>query len=183
VVDVQNDFYPNLEPAPLRVAMKRFPAIAAEGAYFVASVCPLRIYHLTTYCIYARGIAALLVKGVFSRHPECGARCGVLRRRLATAAPGGRDPARQALRPGREELAVTDPDPLRLRLRRVTRGGKRGTRRAQNRHGGAPGGVRPASWDARRLARRLACRVTCTPTGVPPSTRTSLGAPPTPHRG
>jgi hypothetical protein len=25
------------------------------------------------------------------------------------AAPGGRDPARQALRPGREELAVTDP--------------------------------------------------------------------------
>jgi hypothetical protein len=46
---------------------------------------------------------------------------------------------------------VTDPDPLRLRPRRVTRGGKRGTRRAQNRHGGAPGGVRPASWDARRL--------------------------------
>jgi hypothetical protein len=142
-----------------------------------------RIFRLTTKCVCIRRFAALLSEGVFSRHPECGARRGVLRRRLATAAPGGRDPARQALRPGREELAVTEPDPPKLRQRRVTRRGKRGTRRAQNRHGGAPRGERPASWDARRLARRLACRVMCTPTGVPPSTRTSLGAPPTPQRG
>src|SRR6478735_11969504 len=50
---------------------------------------------------------------------------------------------------------------------------------AQNRHGGAPRGERPVSWDARRLARRLACRDMARRTGVPPSTRTSLGAPPT----
>jgi hypothetical protein len=60
---------------------------------------------------------------------------------------------------------------------------KRGTRRAQNRHGGAPRGERPASWDARRLARRLTRRVMACPTGVPPSTPTSLGAPPTPRSG
>jgi hypothetical protein len=35
-----------------------------------------------------------------------------------------------------------------------------------------------ALWDVRRLARRLACRVMACRTGVPPSTRTSLGAPP-----
>src|SRR5262245_12286355 len=40
-----------------------------------------------------------------------------------------------------------------------------------------------ASWDARRLARRLAYRVMIRPTGVPPSTRTFLGAPPTPRFG
>src|SRR6266540_7168493 len=90
-------------------------------------------------------------RGVSGGDPEGGAGCGVLRQRLVTVAPGGRDPARQALRPGREELAVTDPLPSKLRLRRVTRGGKRGTRRAQNRHGGAPRGERPASWDAWRL--------------------------------
>jgi hypothetical protein len=54
---------------------------------------------------------------------------------------------------------------------------------AENRHGGAPRGERPASWDARRLARRLTRRVMACPTGVPPSTRTSLGAPPTPQWG
>ena len=53
--------------------------------------------------------SASLIEGRLRRHPEGGARCGVLRRRLATAAPGGRDPARQALRPGREELAITEP--------------------------------------------------------------------------
>src|SRR5436305_5874912 len=80
-----------------------------------------------------------------------------------------RDPARQALRPGCEELAG--------RIRSKCRRRKRGTG-AQNRHGGAPGGERPALWDARRLARRLACRVTCRPNGCLASTRTSLGAPP-----
>src|SRR5437764_15460403 len=80
-----------------------------------------------------------------------------------------RDPARQALRPGCEELAG--------RIRSKCRRRKRGTG-AQNRHGGAPGGERPALWDARRLVRRLACRVTCRPNGCLASTRTSLGAPP-----
>src|SRR5215472_5556048 len=55
-----------------------------------------------------------------------------------------RDPARQALRPGCEELAVTDP--AQMPVRQSAAPG------AQNRHGGAPRGERPASWDARRLA-------------------------------
>src|SRR5262249_7067472 len=49
--------------------------------------------------------------------------------------------------------------------------------------GASLGAWRIASWDARRLARRLAYRVMIRPTGVPPSTRTFLGAPPTPHSG
>src|SRR5213083_1587269 len=84
-----------------------------------------------------------------------------------------RDPARQALRPGCEELAA------RIRVMPETEARPR----VKNRHGGAPRGERPASWDARRLARRLAYRVMIRPTGVPLSTRTFLGAPPTPRLG
>src|SRR5262245_8232894 len=78
-----------------------------------------------------------------------------------------REVARQALRPGCEELAA------RIRVMPETEARPR----VKNRHGGAPRGERPASWDARRLARRLAYRVMIRPTGVPPSTRTFLGAP------
>src|SRR5215831_4517846 len=81
-----------------------------------------------------------------------------------------REVARQALRPGCEELAVSDPAQMPAREARP---------RVKNRHGGAPRGERPASWDARRLARRLACRVTCRPHGCLARTRTFLGAPPT----
>src|SRR5262249_19386568 len=84
-----------------------------------------------------------------------------------------REVARQALRPGCEEFA------LRIRVIPETEARPR----VKNRHGGAPRGERPASWDARRLARRLACRVMCRPNGCPPSTRTFLGAPPTPRFG
>src|SRR5262244_4466425 len=84
-----------------------------------------------------------------------------------------REVARQALRPGCEELAA------RIRVMPVTEARPR----VKNRHGGAPRGERPASWDARRLARRLACRVMCTPNGCLARTRTSLGAPPTPRFG
>src|SRR5215470_8407001 len=66
-----------------------------------------------------------------------------------------REVARQALRPGCEELAV------RIRVMPETEARPR----VKNRHGGAPRGERPALWDPRRLARRLACRVTCTPHG------------------
>src|SRR5262249_49568452 len=83
-----------------------------------------------------------------------------------------RDPARQALRPGCEELAA------RIRVMPETEARPR----VKNRHGGAPRGERPALWDARRLARRLACRVMCTPNGCR-CTRTFLGAPPTPRCG
>src|SRR5215472_5386134 len=82
-----------------------------------------------------------------------------------------REVARQALRPGCEELAA------RIRVMPETEARPR----VRNRHGGAPRGERPASWDARRLARRLACRVTCTPNGCFARTRTFLGAPPTPR--
>src|SRR5262249_59500188 len=61
---------------------------------------------LTTYRIYAKRHAASLIEGVLRRHPEGGARRGVLRRaacnRSPREAPG---PPRQALRPGCEELA------------------------------------------------------------------------------
>src|SRR5215471_20498982 len=60
-----------------------------------------------------------------------------------------REVARQALRPGCEELAG------RIRVMPETEARPR----VKNRHGGAPRGERPALWDARRLARRLACRV------------------------
>src|SRR5262245_23851096 len=68
-----------------------------------------------------------------------------------------REVARQALRPGCEELAVTDPAQMPVREARP---------RVKNRHGGAPRGERPASWDARRLARRLAYRVMIRPPGA-----------------
>src|SRR6516162_2919551 len=81
-----------------------------------------------------------------------------------------REVARQALRPGCEELAVTDPARMPVREARP---------RVKNRHGGAPRGERPALWDARRLASAWRAALRARPTGVPPSTRTSVGAPPT----
>src|SRR5262249_1112839 len=71
-----------------------------------------------------------------------------------------RDPALQALRPGGEELAGTDPA--------QKPGREAGPRRPK-----------PPRWSGeRRASRVMACR-----TGVPPSTRTFLGAPPTPRFG
>src|SRR5215469_12367846 len=78
-----------------------------------------------------------------------------------------REVARQALRPGCEELAVTDPARMPVREARP---------RVKNRHGGAPRGERPASWDARRLASAWRAALCARLTGVPPSTRTTLGA-------
>src|SRR5215831_17049765 len=84
-----------------------------------------------------------------------------------------REVARQALRPGCEELAV------RIRVMPETEARPR----VKNRHGGAPRGERPASWDARRLASAWRAALCARLTGVPPSTRTSLGAPPTSRFG
>src|SRR5262249_10100583 len=93
-----------------------------------------------------------------------------------------RDPARQALRPGCEELAAR----IRRQLPAVV--GRRATKGAEAR----PRGQKPPRWSAERRAsrvmgrkaprKRLAYRVMIRPTGVPPSTRTSLGAPPTSFR-
>jgi len=86
-----------------------------------------------------------------------------------------RDPALQALRPGCEELAVTDPAQMPVREARP-REPKTATveRREASvpRHGTQ--GASLGAWPAASCAG---------PTGVPPSTRTSLGAPPTPRFG
>jgi len=82
-------------------------------------------------------------RGVSGDDPEGGAGRGVPRRRLRNRLPReAREVARQALRPGCEELA--------LRIRVMPEPEARP--RVKNRHGGAPRGERPASWDARRLA-------------------------------
>src|SRR6266849_4627948 len=99
--------------------------------------------------------------------PEGGARRGVLRRRLATAPREARDPARQALGPGREELA--------LRIRRQCRKLKRGPRpkiaTVERREARVP------RWGREAPRKRLACRVMSTP-GCPAGHPASLGAPP-----
>ena len=52
-------------------------------------------------------LPALLIEGRLRRHPEGGARRGVLRQAACNRLPReARDPARQALRPGCEELAA-----------------------------------------------------------------------------
>src|SRR5262249_30122491 len=65
-----------------------------------------RIFMLTTIRRWRIRFAALPIEGVFRRHTEGGARRGVPRPRLVTAAREVRETARQALRPGREELAA-----------------------------------------------------------------------------
>src|SRR6266581_1447299 len=73
-----------------------------------------------------------------------------------------RDPARRALGPGREELAVTDPEAIPVREAR--------DRSLKSPRWSAGRRASPV-WDARRLARRLACRVTRRPHGCLASTR------------
>src|SRR5262249_25606953 len=107
--------------------------------------------------------------------PECGARRGVLRRRLVTAGPGrpGTPPARHYDLAARSSLNGS--------------GGNAGdgsaaprpkTATVERREASVPRyGTQGASLGAWRAA--LCARLT----GVPPSTRTSLGAPPTPRFG
>src|SRR5215510_9149475 len=85
-----------------------------------------------------------------------------------------RDPALQALRPGCEELAVTDPAQMPVREAR-------------------PRSPKPPRWSAERRAsrvmgrkaprKRLVRRVMACPHGCLARTRTVLGAPPTPRFG
>src|SRR5206468_7294411 len=86
---------------------------------------------------------------------EDGARRGVPRRRLVTAAPGGTGPRP----PG---FAVTDPEAIPVREAR--------DRSPKSPRWSAGRRASPV-WDARRLVRRLACRVTCRPNGCLASTR------------
>src|SRR5712691_5706674 len=102
--------------------------------------------------------------------PEGGARTW----RLAAAARNrssreARDPARQALRLGCEELRCTDREEMPEKEARTP---------AQNRHGGAPRGARPASWDARHPAGCLTRYVIARPTGAAAPVRLSAHRPP-----
>src|SRR5215510_7773732 len=107
--------------------------------------------------------------------PECGARRGVLRRRLVTAGPGrpGKSPARHYDLAARNSLhgsggnagdgsAVPRPKTATVERREAS----------VPRHGTQ--GASLGAWRAASCARL---------TGVPPSTRTFLGAPPTPRFG
>src|SRR5438445_12601751 len=89
--------------------------------------------------------------------------------RLVTARPGRPwDPARRALGPGCEELAVTDPDASPVREARP---------RAQNRHGGAPRGGRPSPRDARRLTSAWRVRTRRTGASQAPDVLSALRPP------
>src|SRR5947208_9148560 len=102
--------------------------------------------------------------------PECGARRGVLRRRLVTVRPGrcGTPPSRHYDLAARSSLCGS------CVMRETEARGPS----AQNRHGGAPRGERPATWDARRLARRLEYRVRIRRTGAAAPERLSALRPP-----
>src|SRR5207249_444920 len=106
---------------------------------------------------------------------EDGARRGVPRRRLVTAAPGG-----------------TGPRPPGTTTRtRGARCDRSGSNSGEGSAGPepkiatvrAPGGERPPYWDARRLARCLACPRHGQAQRVPRKHPTTLGAPPPLNRG
>src|SRR6516225_9000893 len=118
---------------------------------------------LTTQRAYAIGVASSLFEGRLRRHPEGGAGSGVLRRAACNRSPReARDPARQALRPGCEELAA------RIRRQLPAAVGRRAPKETEAR----PRGPKPPRWSAERRAsrvmgrkaprKRLACRVICT---------------------
>jgi hypothetical protein len=94
-----------------------------------------------------------------------------------TVASGGRESRRRALRPGRKELAATEPN-LPKRKLEAGSGERSAAPGAQNRHGESA--ERRASRVMGRKAprTRLACAPMRTPHGCLASTRTSLGAPP-----
>src|SRR6516165_6691033 len=98
-----------------------------------------RIYLLTTVRSRAIRFVSLAHRGASPETIPKAERGVASRGRLPREA---REVARQALRPGCEELA--------LRIRVMPEPERRP--RVKNRHGGAPRGERPASWDARRLA-------------------------------
>src|SRR5262247_249661 len=148
--------------------------ISRVQAYFKAAISTtIGISLLTTYRIQYKIRFALLIEGrVLETIPECGARCGVLRRRLVTAPREVRDTARQALRPGCEELAARVAEEMLQTEARPP---------AVNRHGGAPRGERPTLLDARRLASAWPAASRAGPNGCR-CIRAPVGAPPTPRR-
>src|SRR6516162_6195779 len=128
--------------------------------------------------------ASSLIEGRLRRHPEGGARSGVLRRRLVTVRPGrpGTPPARHYDLAARSSLHGSA-----RQLPAVV--GRRAPKETEAR----PRGPKSPRWSAERRAsrvmgrkaprKRLACRVMCRLNGCLARTRTSLGAPPTPRFG
>src|SRR5262249_18736673 len=140
---------------------------------------------LTTHRGYARRYAASLIEGVVRRHPEGGARRGVLRRRLVTACPGrpGTPPARHYDLAARSSLHGSARQlPAVSRTAGAEGDGSAAPRprpaTVERREASVPRygtqGASLGAWRAASCARL---------TGVPPSTRTFLGAPPTPRFG
>jgi len=126
-----------------------------------------RIFFLTTNRSRANEFASSLIEGRLRRHPEGGARRGVLRRRLVTACPGrpGTPPARHYDLAARSSLHGSG-----RQLPAVV--GRRAPKETEAR----PRGPKPPRWSAERRAsrvmgrkaprKRLTCRVMACPTGV-----------------
>src|SRR5262247_2023354 len=89
------------------------------------------------------------LRGVVRRHPEGGAGSGVLRQAACNRWPReARDPARQALRPGCEELAAR----IRKKCRRWKRGPRPKIATVERREASAPRWTRAAPQEARTVA-------------------------------
>src|SRR5205809_4832738 len=130
---------------------------------------------LTAYRAYTTYTPILAPEGCLLEHLlEDGARSGVPRRAAGNRSPWeAPDPARRALGPGCEELAVTDPDTSPVREAR-DRSQKSPRWSAERRASLAQGtqGASQAPGVSEHAERALRT-----------SARTSLGAPPTPHSG
>src|SRR5215510_9522280 len=115
---------------------------------------------------------ALLIEGrVPETVPECGARCGVLRLRFVTAPREVRDTARQALRPGCEELAARVAEEMPQTEARPP-AGKSPRWSAERRASRVMGRRVPRKHpDALRHCASYRCRCTRAPVGAPPTPR------------
>src|SRR5713226_9009069 len=125
------------------------PGYGLVGPFSCLTTSP--ICYLTLYRIYATKRISLAHRGASPETVPL-AEQGVASRGCGSYPQPRevRDPVRQALRPGREELAA--------RIRRKCRRWKHGTP-AENRHGGAPRGARPSDEGRKAPRKRLACRV------------------------
>src|SRR5712671_5532860 len=117
--------------------------------------------------------------------PECGARRGVLRQAARNRSPreAGTPPSRHYDLGARSSLYGSRRHLPAVVGRRAPKETEARPREPKTATVERREGERPASWDARRLASAWPAALCAGPTGVPPSTRTSLGAPPTPRFG
>src|SRR5229473_3403779 len=137
-----------------------------------ANLSTSRIFILTAFCAYATRFASLLIEGrlletILKAEQGVTSRgCGSL-----PLSREARDPARQALRPGRDEIAARIRRQCRRRKRRpgpkiVTVERREARVPPVLRDAGTPLGARPAT-----LLRANRCRCTGAPVGAPPTPR------------